>query len=253
MHIVKRSTLEQELISIDENLVRRPLNKIEFETSLNRGREIYEELNPDAIKVEVKVEDHLTPDEKRQLKEEEDADTTSFAAVTSEKTGLSKSVIKSAIKRDALASEKVKEARSNGRINASQTNEIIKLSKEEQDKILPYISEQSVKNVRKLVEIAKNDGMEFAISESTQIDTMPKEFSQLKNFSGKLNKIVSKIIIEEMQYHGEESEKILRQVKDLKNNLIELLSYHGEEDVQLSDIVVSNSMNSNGNVEDLTF
>jgi len=98
-HVVDRDVLQQELISIDENLVREPLNKLELEKCLNRGREIYEQLNPDANKIDIS------------------------------KTGLSKSVIKSAIKRDALAADSVKQARSQGELNASQTNEIIQLDK----------------------------------------------------------------------------------------------------------------------------
>ena len=49
--IVEKDEMEQELISIDENIVRKPLDKMEFEKCLNRGREIYEILNPEVIKV----------------------------------------------------------------------------------------------------------------------------------------------------------------------------------------------------------
>ena len=88
VHVVDRQSLEQELISIDENLVRKALTNLEFEKCLNRGREIYEELNPVATKVDVTVKE-MTPAEKKQAKIEEDEDQDSFAAVTSEKTGLS--------------------------------------------------------------------------------------------------------------------------------------------------------------------
>ncbi len=144
VNVVDRDLLQQELISIDENLVREPLNRMELERCLNRGREIYEQLNPNAIKIDISNES-LNPENKIKDKEQEKVDNDSFAAITSEKTGLSKSVIKSAIKRDALAADSVKQARSQGELNASQTNEIIQLRKDLQDKVLPLISDKTVK------------------------------------------------------------------------------------------------------------
>ena len=41
---IDKPELEQELISIDENLIRQDLKKMELEASLSRGREIYEEI-----------------------------------------------------------------------------------------------------------------------------------------------------------------------------------------------------------------
>ena len=113
VHVVDRDALVQELISIDENLVRSPLQKLELEGLLNRGREIFETLNPTASKVDLSAED-LSPEQKLQQKEKEESDADSFAAVTSEKLGLSRSVIKGAIKRDALASDAVKQGARTG-------------------------------------------------------------------------------------------------------------------------------------------
>ena len=136
VHVVEQDGLIQELILIDENLVRQSLTSLELETCLNRGREIYEQLHPTRNKVDISTEE-LSKEEKaeQQLKEEQDED--SFVAVTAEKTGLSKSVIKGAIKRDALASEAVKRARGEGELNATQTNELIKLEAEDQAHVLP--------------------------------------------------------------------------------------------------------------------
>ena len=111
--------MEQELISIDENLVRKPLEKIEFEQCLNRGREIYEKLNPTANKVDIEKE-ALSPEEKKQEKEDEENDDSSFAAITAEKLGVSKSVIKRAIKRDAKSSTQVKSARGAGEVSCNE-------------------------------------------------------------------------------------------------------------------------------------
>ena len=57
VHVVDRDVLVQELISIDENLVRASLTTLELERSLNRGREIYESINPAASKVDLSAEE----------------------------------------------------------------------------------------------------------------------------------------------------------------------------------------------------
>lgn len=225
---VERNELEQELISIDENLVRTPLSKIELEQCLNRGRELYEQLNPTAPKIETKAKD-LTPAEKKAEKEEEERDTTSFAAVTSEKTGLSKSVIKNAIKRDASSSPKVKEARSKGDISASQVNEIIKLDQEEQDAILPHVKDKTVKEVRKIVERARAEGIEEAIQASAEEEVLPREFKELMAMVKRCNKQFSKIIIENMDVDHPEMDKITEQVQNLRAHVGDYLElYNGE-------------------------
>lgn len=223
VQIIEKNALEQELISIDENLVRKPLNKIELENCLNRGREIYEELNPlaEKISVEAKI---LTPAEKKQEKKQEENDTTSFAAVTSEKTGLSKAVIKSAIKRDALSSERIKEARGTGDISASQVNEIIKLDKEEQDQILPYVQNKAVKEVRKIVETAKEEGLEAAIETSMNLEPTPREFVQLKQLSRKVNKVMSQILLEDIQFDGADLTGIIINIQKMKEDCEEFLN-----------------------------
>ncbi len=221
--VVKKSDLEQELISIDENLVRKSLDKLQFEKCLNRGRSIYEELNPDASKVSMDTK-KLTTAEKAEKKEQELADTSSFAAVNSEKLGLSKSVISGAIKRDALSSKSVKEARSQGEINAGQANELIRMSKEEQDKVLPHVKKHSIKDIRKLVDTAAETSLEEAIEADRKRQKLPKEYTQVINLSTRLNKVLAKILLEQMTYSGPETKKITNETLKLTDHLSDFLS-----------------------------
>ncbi len=218
VHVVDRDLLQQELISIDENLVREPLNRLELEKYLNRGREIYEQLNPNAIKIDVSNES-LNPENKLKEKEQEKVDNDSFAAITSEKTGLSKSVIKSAIKRDELAADSVKQARSQGELNASQTNEIIQLNKELQDKVLPLITDKTVKEAKKIIKAVKQGGIEAAIEENEQFIPLPKEYTLLKSPIKRVNKNLSRILLEGLKYEGPEKEQINKALFQLKENL----------------------------------
>ena len=219
--MVDRETLEQELISIDENLVRAPPG-LELERSLNRGREIYESLNPEVTRVELSAEEPKGEERKAQA-EREEQDEDSFAAVTSEKTGLSKAVIKSAIKRDALAAEAVKTARSQGDINATQTNEIIKLEKETQAEILPLVADKTVKEVKRIVAAAQEGGVEAAIEESKRVVPLPREFRQILGPVKRVNRNITRILVEELHYHGPEREKIHRELRQLRDNLEQYL------------------------------
>ena len=192
VHIVDRDLLVQELISIDENLVRTPLNKLELEKCLNRGREIYEEINPTAVKIDLSTDD-LSTEEKLKEQAKEKQDNNSFAAITAEKTGLSKAVIKRAIKRDELASDSVKKARGLGELNASQTNAIIELDKDTQEKILPMIADKTVKESKKIIKAVKDGGIEAAIEENESMVPLPKEYTLLKNPLKRVNKTSNRL------------------------------------------------------------
>ena len=224
-HIVDRNELEQELISIDENLVRTPLNGVELERYLNRGREIYEELHPDAQRVDLSTEG-LTPADK---KVQEEQDSNSFAAVTAEKTGLSRAVIQSAIKRDALASDEVKRARSDGDLNATKTNEIIKLEKDIQAQILPLVANKTAKETRRIVAAAQEGGFDAARAESEKVVPLPREYRQMLSPMKRMNRSISRILIEELRYEGPEQQQINNELIKLRNNLTQYFSLMGIE------------------------
>ena len=228
VHVVDRDLLQQELISIDENLVREPLNRMELEKCLNRGREIYEQLNPNASKIDVSNES-FTPENKIKDKEHEKVDTDSFAAITAEKTGLSKSVIKSAIKRDELASDSVKQARSQGELNASQTNEIIQLNKDLQEQVLPLIADKTVKEAKKIIKAVKQGGIDAAIEENENLVPIPKEYVLIKSPMKRVNKNLSRILLEGMKYEGPERDQINKEMFQLKENLVKYFAMIDEQ------------------------
>ena len=219
VHVVDRDLLQQELISIDENLVRKPLNRLELEKCLNRGREIYEQINPNAIKIDISNES-FNPENKLKDKEQEKIDNDSFAAITAEKTGLSKSVIKKAIKRDELAADSVKQARSQGELNASQTNEIIQLDKGLQEQVLPLIADKTVKEARKIIKAVKQGGIEAAIEENKNLVPIPKEYILLKSPVKRVNKNISRILLEGLKYEGPEKDQFNKEMFKLKENLV---------------------------------
>lgn len=193
--VVDRGELENELVSIDENLVRKDLSKIEIEAHLRRAREIYQELNPiienDSEDISLKNHESGEGDEEDKV-EKEILPAQEFLEMVSQKTGLSPRQIHQAIERDEKASVSVKEARKKGKLSLSQTNEIVKLPKEAQDQALEYIIDLPVKDIKKFVKEAKTEGVTNAILKSPK-DPMKREFyeieTQLKRVAKKLKQL----------------------------------------------------------------
>ncbi|MEO0661753.1 MAG: ParB N-terminal domain-containing protein [Planctomycetota bacterium] len=233
VQVVERTGLEQELVSIDENLVRKPLKGLELEKCLNRGREIFEELFPEAEKVE--LEPDVKPGAKRTADPapdgEEPADAgagtqpdasdegSSFADVTAEKTGLSPTVIHGAIRRDALAADGIKAARSQGVLNATQTNEIIRLEKDTQEDVLPLIADKTVKDARRIIAAARLGGVDAAREEAERIVPLPREYRQIIGPVKRVNRNIGRILAEQLDYDGPERAEIHAELRALKENL----------------------------------
>lgn len=213
---VDKSNLEQELISIDENLVRKDLTNLELEQSLSRGLELYESLYPQATKY---ADEDLATPEMNEIQVELPNDKRSFIDLTAEKTGLSKKVIKSAIDREERASGKVKGLRAHGELNASQTNEIIKLSKEDQEHVVELVKDKSAKEVKDLVTNINKNGLQSAVNELVNSPGLPKEYKSLKTLLQRTNKILAKILIEEMQSEHDDVTAILDYITTLRISL----------------------------------
>lgn len=194
--VIEGNALERELVSIDENLVRKDLTKTEIESHLRRAKEIYQELFPSEETPEV-PEKEVLPAEK-------------FLVMVSEKTGLSPKQIHEAINRDELSSNEVKEARKNGELSLSQTNEIIKLKKEDQPKALLHVKNLPVKEIRKFVKLAKTQGVHEAI-ESTPNDSHQKSFHEIDSLLKKLIKKMKQLELEgfEILDYPKETQKLI--------------------------------------------
>ena len=212
--VIDKGELEKELISIDENLVRKDLSKIEIESHLRRAKEIYQGLNPleeeEEAPMEMSESDH-EDDENKMVIKKEILPAQKFLNMVSEKTGLSPKQIHQAIVRDEKASVAVKEARKNGKLSLSQTNEIVKLSPEEQEEAIEFIKELPVREIKKFVKTAKEEGVVSAI-QKTPKDPNHREFTEIEM---NLKKVLKKL--KQLELEGVYA-------SDLPHNVQELLS-----------------------------
>jgi len=137
----------ERLVNIDENLERRNLDTKSAELCLAMKKEIYGILYP-----------HTVRPGKAPIGQ--DATKKGFAEDTAEKTGMTKSNIDRMVKRVEAVAPEVRKAYENDKINSSQVDELVKLDKEDQAKVLKKIEGTSVAETRLIVEDVKESRKE---------------------------------------------------------------------------------------------
>lgn len=234
--VVSGNQLEKELVSIDENLVRKDLSKIEIESHLRRAKEIYQELFPeeDMPVEEVKVEAVEGDEEAPKAKKVEVLPAEKFLNMVSEKTGLSPKQIHEAIKRDEMADTVVKEARKKGELSLSQTNEIVKLDKKDQKVAISHIKELPVREIKKFIKVAKAQGVEAAITATPNLPYQ-KEFLEIDSNLKRLIKRMKQLQLEGIEFSDfpDETQNLLNEVAKFTD--IENFANHLVEDVMEMD------------------
>lgn len=205
--VVDKNDLEKELVSIDENLVRKDLSKIEVESHLRRAKAIYQKLNPEPEITEATTSESdpkkiILPAEK-------------FLNMVSEKTGLSPKQIHEAINRDEMADEIVKEARKNGELSLSQTNEIVRLNKADQVAAIDHIKELPVREIKKFVKLAKAQGVDKAIHATPSLP-FQKEYLEIDS---NLKRLIKKF--KQLQLEGIELSDFPEETQSLFSDLME--------------------------------
>ncbi len=212
---VKKSNLEQELISIDENLVRKSLTSPEVEKHLLRAKEIYCEMagNDESFKNELLKKRHErlaqdsagdTENSKAGTQEElslKELATEEFAEEVSHKSGLSRNQVLKAMEREEKACPELKEAREIGNINVSQANEIIRLNPDEQKEIIPHIAGKTVGELRKLVKEARSVGVKRALETNIE-QPHAREYGEILKSFKKAYKVCEALEIEGIEIKG---------------------------------------------------
>jgi ParB family chromosome partitioning protein len=226
--VIDKGELERELVSIDENLVRKDLSKIELEGHFRRAKEIYQAITPieeqqmeadaveeDADSDEIKIKKEVLPAEK-------------FLHIVAEKTGLSPKQIHEAINRDEKASSPVKEARQKGELSISQTNEIVKLTKEDQKKSINHIKTLPVREIKKFVKVAKTSGVEEALR-ATPVLPHAREFNEIETALKKLQKKMKQLELEgiALEQFPESIQKLFGELMSMGE--LAYMNYHAQE------------------------
>ncbi len=235
--VISGNQLEKELVSIDENLVRKDLSKIEIESHLRRAKEIYQELYPNADKEDEEAAAALeaaSDDEEAPKVKKEILPASRFLNMVSEKTGLSPKQIHEAIKRDEMADTVVKEARKRGELSLSQTNELVKLDKKDQKVAISHIKEMPIREIKKFIKVAKEQGVHAAMTATPNLPYQ-KEFIEIDSNLKRLIKRMKQLQLEGIEFSDfpEETQNLLNEVAKFTD--IENFANHLVEDVMEMD------------------
>lgn len=213
----ERTNLQEELVHLDENLIRLDLAKVEAEDALAKRKRIYEHLYPGAKK---------GGDRKSKKIKGQESSFDSFVDDTAMKTGKSRSAIKDAVRRSEKASLKLRVAREANQINATQATEIVKLSIEDQEVLVPHLADKSVAEVKQIVAEAQEVGVEDAVINLVLFDPKIKIFTDLKKSASRLTSILAKISASEVVFTGVDREKAMLALSEVNKRTKEFFERH---------------------------
>ncbi len=222
--IVTGNALEKELVSIDENLVRKDLSKIEIESHLRRAKEIYQELYPAEMETPEPTVEAVAADEEAETPKAKKVvvlPAEKFLNMVSEKTGLSPKQIHEAINRDEMAAPVVKEARRNGELSLSQTNEIVKLDKKDQLEAIDHIKELPVREIKKFIKVAKAQGVKEAIKATPNLPYQ----KEIQEIDMSLKKLIKKM--KQLELEGMELSSFPESTQELFQDLMKFSQFDG--------------------------
>jgi hypothetical protein len=170
-YVSEASDTENRLIAIDDNLVRQPLNSIEFEKSLSDRKKIYELLHPQTkANVAGGLARHGLAD-----------DTLSFAESTARVIKKSVKSVERAVRRAEGASVKVMKHRALGHFRPSQVNFLVMLSKDQQDALVDSLVGKSSTEIRVAVDLILAHGTATALTETDRSRAAKKSLKAAKS------------------------------------------------------------------------
>ena len=200
--------LQSELVEIDENIVRKNLNTIEFYEQLARKKVIYEELYPESTK-EHKVKLNLkkkksniktnVEKELHHMNNNSETNQETFVQNLSKQMDVSKrniqKKVKTAINLEKVKSDLVSTLKEVKNISDVVLNEVIKLDDTEQDILKKKIDlsskTTSTKDVKQYIEEIKNEKIIQKLKEEKPFK--PFELRLNKCYLGKCEEVLSKV------------------------------------------------------------
>jgi ParB/RepB/Spo0J family partition protein len=210
------SDIAEELILIDENLMRQNLGEAEFDEALYRRKQLYEQLHPETKKnVSGGIARSPRTRDNRKLPFSEDA---------ARKLGTNRRSVERAIARAAKATDKVKKARAEG-LSPSKVNLLVSLDPYDQDTLLPAVKNLEVAEVRSLVEQAKKRGAKAVMLDFEEIKAEDPRLKPLVRDALKLSQAIQEALEERLTLEGTSKHDSLRALDLLQQRIMKFTSF----------------------------
>ena len=222
--------LLEELVQIDENLVRKNLTGAAADKVLVRRKKIYETLYPETKRGTAGAAASNRKRTNKSASDKSSVATDSFVKDTAKKTGKSERSIERAVRRAEKASPRVQAAREHMELGTSQTDELIKLSPDEQDRLLPTTIGKSVGEVKKLVVTAKENGSGMAIEEVSASVNEDQLYSDLQSRCRRLTTTLDQILLENTLFTGSRDQVVPTLLQNIKRKIEQVIAFQAGED-----------------------
>jgi ParB family chromosome partitioning protein len=213
--------VQEELITIDENIMRQQLTDSELDEALFRRKQLYEELHPE-------TKQHVSGGVSKNTKPAaSDKLSPAFAKDAAKKLHISKRTVERAVARAGKASDKVKQARAQG-LSKSKVDLLVALPQDEQNLLLPVVSKQDVSQSKKLIEEAKRIGAKAAVlyfkDEHGEEEDHP-ELKVLVKEAGRLHGLITHALEQRRVFNSKAKFRSVKQLEALSSKINEFVDY----------------------------
>ncbi len=196
--------MKRELITLEENIVRRDYVDLELEEVLAKRKRIYQALYPETRRG---YGGKGKPSEKKK-----------FSLEMSEKMGVSVGKIDTMIRRAELNSKKVKKARLDGQLSDQHANYLCSLSQEDQNKILDAVKGVPGSMMPSIIKDVKRRGAD-AVAATDHSAQYRKILGLIKKSSSTLDRQLRKSLKENIVYSGKEWDAVSPLLYRVQRNL----------------------------------
>jgi ParB/RepB/Spo0J family partition protein len=201
--------IQEELIFIDENLMRQELTPVEYDEALYRRKQLYEQLHPETRKnVAGAIAKHRGAETKK-------AGPAAFAADSAKQLKVSRRTVEKAIARAERASDAVKKAREKGELSPSKVDLLVALAPAEQNILLPAAKCHDVGQVKALVDDAKSMGAAAVVYALKHAGEETQELRAFLRDAERLTDTIKHLISKDKPFRGENHRESLRKVEEL--------------------------------------
>jgi ParB/RepB/Spo0J family partition protein len=214
--------VQEELIEIDENLMRQDLNESEYDEALYRRKQLYEQLHPETKK---SVAGGHAKHAKNDKSEKSAKPKVPFTEDAAKKLGTSRRTVEKAIARASKASDKVKKAREDGSLSPSKVDLLVTLDHKDQDILLPIVKDLDVSEVKDLlVEVKKHGAKAVALD----LEEVKKEDPRLKPLirdAVRLSEAIQEALENRLTLEGDSKHYSLKSLDELEKRIQKFTSF----------------------------
>lgn len=218
VYVVDISELEEELIKIDENIMREDLSGYEFDEAMFRRKQIYEELHPETRKA-------AAGGNAAQAKRTGKKAPVPFSKNAATRLHVSKKTVERSVARASKASTKVKKAHEKGELSPSKVDLLVKLSAPDQDLLLTVCKTRELSEIRPLVEAAQKRGARAVMLDLEDSREEDKRLKPLIRAAASLSAAVQDALESKLVFEGDSKHDSLRAMDELAQRIAKFTSF----------------------------